>query len=120
MSERLKIKSILSNESTGYITNVKGWVRTFRNNQFIALNDGSTIKTLQVVIDKDNTDESVLKSITTGAAISATGEIIASQGAGQKVELKADSVEVLGHADPEKYPLQPNKKKFVENSQKIV
>ena len=58
MSDRLKIKNILSNDDTGYQANVKGWVRTFRNNQFIALNDGSTIKTLQVVIDKDNTDES--------------------------------------------------------------
>ncbi|NNE25551.1 MAG: asparagine--tRNA ligase, partial [Saprospiraceae bacterium] len=109
MSERLKIKRILEDGRTAYQANVKGWVRTFRNNQFIALNDGSTIKTLQVVIDKDNTDESTLKEITTGAAISATGEIIPSQGAGQTLELKAHTVEVLGLADPEKYPLQPKK-----------
>ena len=88
---------------------MKGWVRTFRNNQFIALNDGSTLKTFQVVVDRENTSPDLLKQIATGAAISATGTIVASQGGGQKVEMQAEEVQVLGSADPEKYPLQPKK-----------
>ena len=109
MSERVKIKKILSSDQTDYEVTVKGWVRTFRNNQFIALNDGSTLKTFQVVVDRENTPAELLKQISTGAAISATGKIIASQGGGQKVEMQAEKVEVLGSADPEKYPLQPKK-----------
>ena len=109
MSDRLKIKQILSSGDVDYTTTVKGWVRTFRNNQFIALNDGSTVNTLQVVVDRENTPEAELKRITTGAAISATGKIVASQGGGQSVELQATSVKVHGDADPTKYPLQPKK-----------
>jgi asparaginyl-tRNA synthetase len=109
MSQRTKIKALLESEKTGFETTVKGWVRTFRNNQFIALNDGSTNNNLQIVVDFENTDPDILKRITTGAAISATGEVIASLGKGQKVELKANELEILGDSDPEKYPLQPKK-----------
>lgn len=109
MSERTKVKAILSSDKSDYTTTVKGWVRTFRNNQFIALSDGSTIKTLQVVVDRDNSDPAQLKRITTGSAISATGKIVSSQGGGQSVEMQAESFTVLGDADPEKYPLQPKK-----------
>jgi len=109
MSKRIKVKEILNSDKTNYTATVKGWVRTFRNNQFLALSDGSTIKTLQVVVDRENTEESLLKRINTGAAVSATGEIVPSQGGGQKVELQATSIEVIGDADPEKYPLQPKK-----------
>ncbi|RYY21282.1 MAG: asparagine--tRNA ligase, partial [Sphingobacteriaceae bacterium] len=109
MSQRIKIKSLLQSGETGFETTVKGWVRTFRNNQFIALNDGSTNQNLQVVVDFENTDPAILKRITTGAAISATGQVVASLGKGQKVELKAASIEILGDSDPEKYPLQPKK-----------
>ena len=109
MAERKKVKNILKSEEVDYVTTVKGWVRTFRNNQFIALSDGSTVKTLQVVVDRDNTDADLLKRINTGSAISATGKIVASQGGGQKVELQATSVEVLGDSDADKYPLQPKK-----------
>ena len=86
-----------------------GWVRTFRNNQFIALNDGSTNNNLQIVVALGMLDESTLKRITTGACIKATGEIIASLGKGQKIELTATSVEILGDSDAEKFPLQPKK-----------
>ncbi len=86
-----------------------GWVKTFRNNQFLALNDGSTLKTLQVVVDFEKFDESILKRITTGAAVMATGILVESQGRGQTVELVADQIEILGDSDPEKYPLQPKK-----------
>ena len=109
MAERKKVKNILKSEEVDYVTTVKGWVRTFRNNQFIALSDGSTVKTLQVVVDRDNTDADLLKRINTGSAVSATGKIVASQGGGQKVELQATSVEVLGDSDADKYPLQPKK-----------
>jgi len=109
MSERSKIKAILESDKANYKTTVKGWVRTFRNDQFIALNDGSSIKTLQVVVDRETTDPNILKRITTGAAISATGIIVTSQGKGQKVEMQAETVHIHGDADPEKYPLQPKK-----------
>ncbi len=107
--KRTKIKEILLSQKVGEEALVKGWVRTFRNNQFVALNDGSTIKTLQVIVDRETIDEATLKSITTGAAISAKGRIVESQGKGQSVEMHAIEVEILGDADPEKYPLQPKR-----------
>jgi asparaginyl-tRNA synthetase len=109
MSQRTKIKALLQSEQTGIEVTVKGWIRTFRNNQFIALNDGSTNSNLQVVVDFENTDPALLKRLTTGAAISATGQLVQSLGKGQTVEVKATSIEVLGDSDPEKYPLQPKK-----------
>ena len=86
-----------------------GWVRTFRNNQFIALNDGSTNANLQIVLTLGNFEDNLLKRITTGAALKVTGEIVPSLGKGQKVELKAETVEILGDSDAEKFPLQPKK-----------
>src|SRR3954453_8350571 len=106
---RIKIKNLLATGETGSEVNVMGWVRTFRNNQFIALNDGSTNSNIQIVVDFENTDPNLLKRITTGAAISAVGELIPSLGKGQKVEVKAKEIEILGDSDPEKYPLQPKK-----------
>jgi asparaginyl-tRNA synthetase len=107
--KRTKINAILSDDKHDYQACVKGWVRTFRNNQFIALNDGSTIHNLQLVVDFANTAEDILKRITTGACISAVGNIIPSQGKGQKYELKVTSLEILGDSDAEQYPLQPKK-----------
>src|SRR6201987_6106716 len=107
--KRRKINDVLSSEEHDYQAWVKGWVRTFRNNQFIALNDGSTIHNLQLVVDFTNTAEDILKRITTGACISAIGNIIPSQGKGQKYELKVSSLEILGDSDAEQYPLQPKK-----------
>ena len=109
MAKRTKIKEIITSEKESYETTVKGWVRTFRNNQFIALNDGSCLSTLQLVVDYENVDAAELKRITTGSAISATGEIVPSQGRGQKYEMNVKEFEILGDADPEKYPLQPKK-----------
>ena len=106
---RIRIKEILKTTPTEQTITVKGWVRTFRNNSFIALNDGSTNNNLQVVVDFTTTPEEILKRITTGAAVSAKGSLIASQGKGQTVELKATSVEIIGDSDAEKYPLQPKK-----------
>ena len=102
---RTKIKAILANEAIDYTTTVKGWVRSFRNNQFIALNDGSCVNNLQVVIALDM-EERIVKRITNGAALSVTGTIVSSLGKGQRVELKTDSIEVLGDCDGEQFPLQ--------------
>jgi len=109
MSQRIKIKALLESTQTDIDVTVKGWVRTFRNNQFIALNDGSTNNNIQVVVDFENTDPALLKRLTTGAAISVFGLLVASLGKGQTVEVKAKTIEILGDSDPEKYPLQPKK-----------
>jgi asparaginyl-tRNA synthetase len=91
---------------------IKGWVRTFRANRFIALNDGSTLHNIQCVVDFENTDEALLKRITTGAAVSITGELVESQGKGQSVEVTVTKIEILGDSDPETYPIQPKKHSF--------
>lgn len=99
----------MQNENASYQATVMGWVRSFRNNQFIALNDGSTNNNLQVVATLGNFDDALLKRITTGACIKATGNIVASLGKGQKVEMMAETIEILGDSDAEKFPLQPKK-----------
>ncbi|NBW28180.1 MAG: asparagine--tRNA ligase [Flavobacteriaceae bacterium] len=104
-----KIKDLLNSTKTLYEVNAKGWVRTFRNNQFIALNDGSTINNIQCVVDFENTPEETLKRITTGAAVSVTGTLVESQGAGQKFEIQVTKLEILGDSDAEKFPMQPKK-----------
>ena len=106
---RVKIKQLLASEQTGQEVTVMGWIRTFRNNQFIALNDGSTNNNLQVVVELGLLEDATLKRLTTGASIKVLGEVVASQGKGQKVEVKAKTLEVLGDSDAEKYPLQPKK-----------
>jgi len=88
---------------------VKAWVRTFRNNQFIALNDGTTVQNLQVVVELGMLDENTLKRITTGASVCARGVLIPSLGKGQTLEVKATALEILGDSDAENYPLQPKK-----------
>ena len=107
---RTKIIDVLKNPSllnTNLI--VMGWVRTFRNNQFIALNDGSTNQNLQIVVELGLLNESTIKRLTTGSSIKVTGEVVTSLGKGQTVEIKAISVEIIGDSDAEKFPLQPKK-----------
>lgn len=116
---RTRIKDILKSEQTDYKVNVKGWVRSFRNNQFIALNDGSCMGNLQIVIDL-NTDEQLVKSITNGASLSVEGTVIPSLGKGQKYEVKADKVTVLGECDPEQFPLQLKNKPSLEYLREIA
>ena len=87
----MDIKGIIANEQIGVTHEVKGWVRTFRSNRFIALNDGSTSKNLQIVVDFEQMDEALLRRITTGACISVKGDLVESQGTGQKVELIAQA-----------------------------
>lgn len=108
-NQRVKIKELLSWEPQQQEVTVMGWVRTFRNNQFIALNDGSTNNNLQVVLELGLFEEDLLKRITTSASLKVTGVVIPSLGKGQKLEVKAVSIEILGDSDAEKYPLQPKK-----------
>ncbi|CAA9197545.1 Asparagine--tRNA ligase [Flavobacterium bizetiae] len=105
-----KVKDLLNSTTTLQEVNAKGWVRTFRNNQFIALNDGSTINNIQCVVDFENTPDETLKRITTGAAISVIGTLIESKGAGQKYEIQVNKLEILGDSDAEKFPIQPKNK----------
>ena len=106
----LYIKQLLQEGKSiqGEIT-LKGWVRTFRSNRFIALNDGSTIENVQVVVDFENTDPELLKRITTGAAIEVKGQVVESQGKGQAVEVEATTISIVGDSNPEEYPIQPKK-----------
>ncbi|MDN3203023.1 asparagine--tRNA ligase [Algoriphagus sediminis] len=111
-NKRVKIKSLLAQSPIGDTVTVMGWIRTKRGNKnvnFIALNDGSTILNYQIVADPNAIQEDVLKACTTGACIKVKGKVVESQGSGQSSEIVADSIEVLGSADPEKYPLQPKK-----------
>lgn len=110
--KRLKIKEILGGELIGSQVLVKGWVRTKRgskNVNFIALNDGSTIHNLQVVADVEKLGEEFLKDINTSTSLAITGDLVASQGSGQNVELNATEIIIYGKADPDKYPIQPKK-----------
>jgi len=107
--KRTKIKELLDSPQKGMEVLVKGWVRTKRGNKsivFIALNDGSTIKNIQIVTDTSSFDENFLKDITTGACISVTGTLVESQGQGQSVEINAKEIELYGKSDAETYPLQ--------------
>lgn len=103
------VAELLSKQSTLHDIEVKGWVRTFRANRFIALNDGSTIQNIQCVVDFENTNETTLKRITTGAAVHIKGQLVESQGKGQHVEVQVSSIAILGDSDPETYPIQPKK-----------
>ncbi len=108
-NKRIKIKELLAAEPKSQEATVMGWVRTFRNNQFIALNDGSTNENLQLVLELGRYDDDLLKRITTSASLKVTGIVVPSLGKGQKIELKASTIEILGDSDAEKYPLQPKK-----------
>ena len=107
--KRTSVKDLLKSEKTGIEVKIKGWVRTKRGNKsiaFIAVNDGSIIHNIQVVIDVPNFDEEIMKSINTGACVHIDGILVQSMGKGQSVEIQAKEIEVYGSADPETYPLQ--------------
>ena len=109
---RVKIKEVLKGELIDQTINVKGWVRTFRNNSFIAINDGSSINNIQAVVNFETTNETILKRITPGACIGVTGKLVASQGKGQSVEIIVNDIIIYGDSEadvtkPNSYPLQP-------------
>ena len=110
--KRFTVAELLQSDNFLEEVTIKGWVRSFRSNRFIAINDGSTIKNIQCVIDFENTEESILKRITTGAALFIKGTLTESQGKGQTVEIEVDKIEILGDSNPEEYPIQPKKHSF--------
>ena len=112
--KRIEITELLKNGSNhlGKTIIVKGWVRAFRSNRFIQLNDGSCMGNIQAVIDFENIDENILKKITTGASVSVEGDLVASQGSGQAFEIQVSLLEIIGEAHPDgvqKTVLQPKK-----------
>ncbi|MGJ8591181.1 MAG: asparagine--tRNA ligase [Aquaticitalea sp.] len=106
------IASLLKTEAKSQDIDIKGWVRTFRANRFIALNDGSTLQNIQCVVDFETMEETTLKRITTGSALHLKGQLVESQGKGQNVEIVVSSLEVLGDSDAETFPIQPKKHTF--------
>ncbi len=109
MSKQIDIATILKNPPLEVEITVKGWVRAFRSNRFIALFDGSTFKTLQVVVDFEKFPEELIKQINFHACIEVRGKLVESQGAGQSVEINAEEITILGGSNPEEYPLQPKR-----------
>lgn len=110
--KRTRIVEVINNPTVGEKVNVKGWVRAFRSNRFVQVNDGSTIKNIQGVVEFDNFDENLLKKVSTGASVSITGTLVESQGAGQAVEISVEEIIVLGEANPDdvqKTVMQPKK-----------
>ena len=105
----ISIKKLLKEGKLAQEVTLKGWVRTFRSNRFIALNDGSCLENVQVVVDFEHTDEALLRRITTGAAVEVEGTVAESQGKGQAIEVQAAKLKVLGDSNPEEYPIQPKK-----------
>ena len=103
------VAELLQSDITLQEVTLKGWVRTFRSNRFIALNDGSTIHNIQCVVDFENTKEETLKRITTGASVWVTGTLVESQGKGQTVEIQVSTLQILGDSNPDEYPIQPKK-----------
>ena len=108
----LRLADIIDQPKINETVTVKGWVKTFRANRFIALNDGSTIDNLQCVVDFENTDAQLLKKINTGAAVEITGQLVESMGKGQSIEIIVSRLVVVGEADPDLYPIQPKKHSF--------
>ena len=105
----LKILNELKKNQT---IEVCGWVKTFRANRFIALNDGSCLENIQCVIDFENTDDNILKKITTGSSVKISGKIVESAGAKQAIEIQVNKINILGESNPDQYPIQPKKHSF--------
>ena len=107
-----KIKEIFSGNSKQSNIKIGGWVRAFRGNKFIELNDGSSLKNIQCVINPETTDTEALKHISIGSSIIIYGNIVKSIGSGQKIEISVKEISIIGRSDPEKYPIQPKKHSF--------
>ena len=109
MAKHTDVATVLAEQKTGEQIEVKGWVRAFRANRFIALNDGSGANNLQVVVDYENFDDAIIKNISFHACVGIKGTLVESQGKGQAVELVAEEIEILGANELDKYPLQPKR-----------
>jgi len=119
-NQRIKIKELLGLEPNNQEVTVMGWVRSFRNNQFIALNDGSTNNNIQIVAELGRFDEDILRRITTSASLRVSGVVVPSLGKGQKMDLKATTIEILGDSDAEKYPIQLRNRPTLEYLREIA
>jgi asparaginyl-tRNA synthetase len=119
-NKRIKIKELLGLEPNNQEVTVMGWVRSFRNNQFIALNDGSTNTNIQIVAELGKFDDDLLKRVTTSASLKVSGTIVPSLGKGQKMDLNAHTIEILGDSDAEKYPIQLRNKPTLEYLREIA
>ena len=108
----LLIKEILKLKPKNQLVTAKGWVKNFRANKFISLNDGSTVRNIQCVIDFENFDESIIKKITSGTSLSINGKLVKSLGSGQEVEILVENIKIYGESNAEKYPIQPKKHSF--------
>ncbi|HET9433296.1 MAG TPA: OB-fold nucleic acid binding domain-containing protein, partial [Chitinophagaceae bacterium] len=119
-NSRVKIGELLKQKPERQRVTVMGWVRTFRNNQFVALNDGSTNTNLQVVLELGRFNDELLKKITTSASLKVTGNVVASLGKGQAMDLNATDIEVLGTSDAEKYPIQLRNRPTLEYLREVA
>ena len=119
-NRRVKIRELLKQKPEGQQITVMGWVRTFRNNQFVALNDGSTNSNVQVVLELGRFDDELLKKITTSASLKATGNLVPSLGKGQSMDLNATDIEILGTSDAEKYPIQLRNRPTLEYLREVA
>ena len=108
----LLIKEILKLKPKNQLVTAQGWVKNFRANKFISLNDGSTVRNIQCVIDFENFDESIIKKITSGTSLSINGKLVKSLGSGQEVEILVENIKIYGESNAEKYPIQPKKHSF--------
>ena len=107
--KKTSVLELLKGEKTSQKVMLKGWVRTFRANRFISINDGSTLNNIQCVLNFENTEEALLKRIATGASLSVEGTLVESQGKGQNVEIQIEHLQILGDSNPEEYPIQPKR-----------
>ena len=108
----LLIKEILKLKPKNQLVTARGWVKNFRANKFISLNDGSTVRNIQCVIDFENFDESIIKKISSGTSLFINGKLVKSLGSGQEVEILVENIKIYGESNAEKYPIQPKKHSF--------
>ena len=112
MPQKTEIKSVFESKNVGDNISINGWVKTFRSNRFIALNDGSCLEDIQCVINFEEFDKEILSKINTGTSLNIGGEIVESQGKGQNIEISVKEINILGLSDPDEYPIQPKKHSF--------
>ena len=112
MPQKTEIKSVFESKNVGDNISINGWVKTFRSNRFIALNDGSCLEDIQCVINFEEFDKEILSKINTGTSLNIEGEIVESQGKGQNIEISVKEIDILGLSNPDEYPIQPKKHSF--------
>ena len=112
MPQKTEIKSVFESKNIGDNISINGWVKTFRSNRFIALNDGSCLEDIQCVINFEEFDKEILSKINTGTSLNIEGEVVESQGKGQNIEISVKEINILGLSNPDEYPIQPKKHSF--------